>query len=79
VAQVVRRYANAERVYWVQEEPANMGAWSFVREQVMDLPLPGEKLEYAGRVAKASPAVGSMRLHRLEQAELIEAAFRGLG
>jgi 2-oxoglutarate dehydrogenase complex dehydrogenase (E1) component-like enzyme len=78
VAEVVRRYTNSERVYWVQEEPANMGAWTFVRERIVDALLPGENLAYAGRTPKASPAVGSMRLHRREQAELLDAAFAGL-
>jgi 2-oxoglutarate dehydrogenase E1 component len=78
VAAAVRRYAGAERVFWAQEEPANMGAWTFVRERVHEL-LPGRtKLGYAGRPASASPAVGSTRLHRREQAALVEVAFAGL-
>ena len=76
--EVVRRYAQAERLYWVQEEPANMGAWTFVRGLIQDLLLPGEKLAYAGRKPSASPATGSMRVHRAEQAALIDAAFGGL-
>jgi 2-oxoglutarate dehydrogenase E1 component len=74
----VRRYSGAERLYWVQEEPANMGAWSFVRERIQDALLPDEKLAYAGRVPAASPAAGSMRVHRREQQALIDVAFRGL-
>ena len=78
VSDVIRRYPNSQRVYWVQEEPANMGAWTFVRERIVDALLPGENLAYAGRTPKASPAVGSMRLHRREQAQLLDAAFVGL-
>jgi len=76
--EIVQRYDGAERLYWVQEEPANMGAWSFVRERIQDLLLPGAKLSYAGRVPAASPAAGSMRVHRREQQALIDVAFSDL-
>jgi len=78
ICQVLQRYAKAELVYWVQEEPANMGGWTFVRERIQDALLPGQKLAYAGRVPSASTAVGSMRIHKKEQAALLDAAFAGL-
>jgi 2-oxoglutarate dehydrogenase E1 component len=75
---IVERYAHVESVFWVQEEPANMGGWIFVRDRVQGL-LPGHaKLSYAGRRASASTATGSPRIHRLEQAALVQAAFLGL-
>jgi 2-oxoglutarate dehydrogenase E1 component len=78
LAEAIRRHPRAERVFWVQEEPANMGAWTFVRERIQELLPSGTALGYAGRKASASPAVGSGRCHRREQAELVEAAFTGL-
>jgi len=78
LAVAMRRYPGAERVFWVQEEPANMGAWTFVRERIQELLPAGTNLGYAGRRASASPAVGSGRIHRREQAALVEAAFAGL-
>ncbi|MCZ6464379.1 MAG: hypothetical protein O7A09_08565 [Proteobacteria bacterium] len=78
VAETVRSYPRAERVVWVQEEPANMGAWTFVRERIQDALLPDEKLAYAGRHPSASPATGSTRVHRQEQAALLAHAFDGL-
>jgi len=63
-------------VFWVQEEPANMGAWMFLRVRF------GEKLfsrfPFSGvtRPASASAATGSHKRHKQEQAELIEAAFK---
>jgi 2-oxoglutarate dehydrogenase E1 component len=78
VSELVQRYASSERSYWVQEEPANMGAWTFVRERLDDaLPL-SQRPFYSGRDMRASPAGGSMRIHRKEQAELLAAAFEGL-
>jgi 2-oxoglutarate dehydrogenase E1 component len=78
LAAALRRYPAAERLFWVQEEPANMGAWTFVRERLQELLPAGSTLGYAGRRASASPAVGSGRIHRREQAALLEAAFAGL-
>jgi 2-oxoglutarate dehydrogenase E1 component len=72
---VLARMPNATHVCWVQEEPANMGPWTFVRERLQALLPPKAKLAYAGRLASASPAVGSARVHRLELAELLAAAF----
>jgi 2-oxoglutarate dehydrogenase E1 component len=76
--ELLHRFAKAETVFWVQEEPANMGGWTFVRERIQDLLLPHQKVGYAGRKAAASTAVGSMRLHREQQKALLDAAFAGL-
>jgi len=78
VAAAAARYPGATEVFWAQEEPANMGPWTFVRERIQDALRPGAKLGYAGRLASASTAVGSMRLHRLQLRDLLEAAYRGL-
>ena len=78
IAGALRRYPTAERIVWVQEEPANMGPWTFVRERLQDALVNGAKLAYAGRQASASTAVGSGRVHRREQAALVAAAFEGL-
>ena len=78
IAELLRAFPGAERVVWAQEEPANMGGWTFVRERLSDALLPSQKLAYAGRRASASPAAGSMRVHREEQAALVATAFDGL-
>ena len=78
VAETIRLYDSADRVVWVQEEPQNMGAWSFVRERIEGVLLPFERFTYAGRSAAASTATGSMRIHRQQQASLVDKAFEGL-
>jgi 2-oxoglutarate dehydrogenase E1 component len=78
LAASLQRYARADRIFWVQEEPANMGAWTFVRERIQDALLPSQQLAYAGRPESASTAVGSLRLHKEQQAALVAAAFAGL-
>jgi len=75
---LLSQYPNARRVIWVQEEPANMGAWTFVRDRLQGL-LPAQaELAYAGRKPSASTAVGSTRLHLKEQAGLVGEAYEGL-
>ncbi len=78
IADAIQAFAGAERVVWAQEEPANMGAWTFVRDRLQGLLLPNQKLAYAGRPPSASPAAGSLRVHRDQQEALIAAAFDGL-
>jgi 2-oxoglutarate dehydrogenase E1 component len=65
------RYDGAELV-WVQEEPRNMGAWSFVLQRLGELDLP---VAYAGRPDNPSPATGSYRRHQAEQDHLVRRAF----
>ena len=68
-----QQYGSPAKVVWVQDEPQNMGGWSFISpliENVLKL-----KPIYAGRDSAASPAVGALSVHKLEQADLIRQAF----
>ena len=76
LAAILDRYPNAKDVRWVQEEPANQGAWPYFG---LELPekLP-ERLGGLTRVSRrrmAAPAPGSSRVHEVEQAEIIDAAL----
>jgi multifunctional 2-oxoglutarate metabolism enzyme len=71
---VLAQYPNAEDFAWVQEEPANQGAWSFVALNLLEH-LEGVRLRRISRPAAAAPAVGSAKLHDAEQAALVEAAL----
>jgi 2-oxoglutarate decarboxylase len=77
IAAAIRTYPGAE-IMWVQDEPANQGAWPFI---AMNLPQAlasrGETraLQVASRAASASPATGSSKKHALQQAQLIAKAF----
>ncbi len=75
VAETLRRFRSAGTVVWAQEEPANMGAWSFLRDRLEDALQPDQRLVYAGRPDTASPAAGSIRVHRLEQTAVIAQTF----
>ncbi|MGQ0572789.1 MAG: multifunctional oxoglutarate decarboxylase/oxoglutarate dehydrogenase thiamine pyrophosphate-binding subunit/dihydrolipoyllysine-residue succinyltransferase subunit [Pseudonocardia sp.] len=77
LAAVLERYPGVEAVRWVQEEPANQGAWPY-----LGLELPDKLPRLAGvkRVSRrrmAAPAAGSSKVHEVEQAELIAQAFEG--
>ncbi|TAL37748.1 MAG: 2-oxoglutarate dehydrogenase E1 component [Spirochaetes bacterium] len=76
IGAALEKYAEATEYYWVQEEPRNRGAWRFIREH-FDIHFPGIRLGYIGREASASPAAGSLRLHREEQQAIVAAATGG--
>jgi 2-oxoglutarate dehydrogenase E1 component len=67
-------FPKAKHFVWCQEESANMGAWSYLQPSLRRL-LNDKKVLYAGRNASASPAVGSLGIHKQEQKVLIEEAF----
>jgi 2-oxoglutarate dehydrogenase E1 component len=73
------RYGGVRELLWVQEEPRNMGAWSFVRPRLEA--LVGDAVagpRFVGRPASASPATGSSESHKFEQDQIMEAAFAEL-
>src|SRR5262245_29867151 len=73
VRAVLASYPGAEDYVWVQEEPANQGAWSFIALNLLEH-LDGVRLRRVSRPAAAAPAVGSTRTHEAEQAAIIDAA-----
>ena len=74
VREVIEKYRSATQYAWVQEEPHNMGGWTFVRERLENL-LRGSELRYIGRTASASPATGSYSVHQKEQMGLVVEAL----
>jgi 2-oxoglutarate dehydrogenase E1 component len=75
---VVARYPNLREVIWLQEEPKNMGAWSYMAPRLRDLIGREPRIDYIGRPDRASPAEGSPHLHQSEQARIVAEAFSGL-
>ncbi len=73
---VVSRYSNVSEVLWAQEEPRNMGAWSFIQPRLQELLGSRAVIRYVGRVESASPATGSAKVHAKEQAAILEEALR---
>ena len=76
LAEIAAGYPKAARTIWVQEEPRNMGAWSFVFEHAAEfLPRGCAMLEYVGRAASPSPATGNAGVHKKELEQLLAEAF----
>ena len=71
----VAAYPNARDAAWVQEEPRNMGAWSFVRERSADFLPAGMNLRYVGRAASPSPASGNASVHKRELEQFLSDAL----
>ncbi len=69
------RYGEASEVVWLQEEPENMGAWSFVHARLHACLPERLRLRHVSRPESASPAIGSAALHQLEQADLLRRAI----
>jgi len=70
----VARHPDAREIVWVQEEPANMGALSYVLPRIQHY-IQGIPVRSVKRSASASPATGSAKAHELEQKTLITLAF----
>ncbi len=70
VKEIVKKYKNAKEHYWTQEEPENMGAWSYLLRTLKDV-----KLHCIARPESASPATGSKKVHEQQQKSLIERTF----
>jgi 2-oxoglutarate dehydrogenase complex dehydrogenase (E1) component-like enzyme len=75
---LLERYPKARQVWWVQEEPANMGAWFYVRDRLPHLLSERGKLRHVARQPSASPASGSSKVHDREQSEILAAALAKL-
>jgi 2-oxoglutarate dehydrogenase E1 component len=76
IVELLGRYKSAKEFIWVQEEPANMGALSFVVPRLKR--IVGAKLRTIKRAANATPATGSAKAHELEQKTLISMALGGV-
>jgi 2-oxoglutarate dehydrogenase E1 component len=72
---VFASYASTADIVWVQEEPANQGAWPFMALHLPELLGPGQTLRRVSRKASASPASGSAKVHEAEQQALVAGAF----
>ena len=74
VEKIIKSYKNAKAVVWVQEEPQNMGAWSYIRPRLEDI-LTSQDLRYVGRRYSGTTAEGTGKAHQAEQSRIIDDAF----
>ena len=70
IKKILAKYMKAERVIWMQEEPENMGAWSFILRKWND-----KNIELLSRKSSGSPAAGSSMVHANRQEKLMDSLF----
>ena len=70
IDKVLKKYSDAE-VFWVQEEPSNMGAWQHIFMSLHDRTA----MKCISRKASASPATGYKKVHDAQQKEIVDKAF----
>jgi 2-oxoglutarate dehydrogenase E1 component len=63
---------------WVQEEPQNMGPWTFIEPRLRPLLPLSSALRYVGRQPSASPATGNATVHKKELSKLVDDSFLSL-
>jgi 2-oxoglutarate dehydrogenase E1 component len=71
--EILKPFPKNAKFVWCQEEPQNMGAWTFIEPRLRTIFC--SEIAYAGRDASASPAVGALARHKREQAALVADAF----
>ena len=71
---VISSFPNAKEIVWTQEEPVNMGGWSFVRSRLETL-ANGKEVTYVGRKGSGSTAEGSLKSHITEQQRIVQDAL----
>lgn len=72
---VLAHYPNAREVVWVQEEPRNMGAWTYISPHLSDVVGSRMELKVVSRPERSSPATGFSDLYQAEQERIIEEAL----
>ena len=79
LSEEMSRFKNVEEIVWCQEEPRNMGSWSFIfeplEETLIEIGAPVTRPAYAGRAAAAAPAAGTMKRHLVRQEKLVDEAL----
>ena len=77
--ELAEKYTGCDQVWWVQEEPANMGAWNYVHGKLHRILRDRAQLRHIARPPSPSPASGSSAVHDREQEQLFLDAFADLG
>ncbi|MES1259815.1 MAG: multifunctional oxoglutarate decarboxylase/oxoglutarate dehydrogenase thiamine pyrophosphate-binding subunit/dihydrolipoyllysine-residue succinyltransferase subunit [Gemmatimonadota bacterium] len=75
VTELLSRYPSLTEVVWTQEEPRNMGPWTFMEQRLSPILPPGVYLRYVGRPERAAPSEGYTSAHTIEQARIVNEAL----
>jgi len=69
--EIFASFPKATQLFWTQEEPKNMGGWSFVEDRLRKVKPENVELRYVGRAVSASPATGSYAIHEMEHKQIV--------
>lgn len=75
IKQIFDQYKNIKGYYWVQEEPSNMGAYTYILPILQSLLPQGKAVTYVGRTRSAVTAAGSHTKHEIEHEQIMNKAF----
>jgi 2-oxoglutarate dehydrogenase E1 component len=73
---IQERYPSLKEIVWLQEEPQNMGAWTYMEPRIRAIATEAIRIRYIGRPARSSTASGYQNIHKYEQAQMIENALK---
>ncbi|WP_349407489.1 2-oxoglutarate dehydrogenase E1 component [Pseudalkalibacillus sp. SCS-8] len=75
IIEYLEKYENLEEIIWVQEEPKNMGAWTYVESRIKSIASNRVTISYIGRPDRSSPAGGEPDVHKKEQERILDQAL----
>ena len=75
VADVLAQYPNADEIFWLQEEPENMGPWNVIKGRLYEAHEETHRIQRISRTESGSPATGTKAIHDQEQEDLFAAIF----
>ncbi|WP_301109282.1 2-oxoglutarate dehydrogenase E1 component [Sporosarcina sp.] len=75
ITEILKRFPKVKDLVWVQEEPKNMGTWSFAYKYLQEI-ADGKDISYVGRIHRSSPSEGDGASHKIEQNRIIEEALK---
>ncbi len=76
VMQLIKSYSGVTQIFWVQEEPMNMGAWYHLSRRIGKRRPYDIRWDYIGRPRRASPSEGFSGAHQIEQERIVTTALR---
>jgi 2-oxoglutarate dehydrogenase E1 component len=75
IQETIQSYSKGVEVFWVQEEPQNMGPWPYIQSRMLECLPEDQQPAYFGRPASSSPAEGSSTRHQATQSHILDEAL----
>ncbi|HZG71686.1 MAG TPA: 2-oxoglutarate dehydrogenase E1 component [Chondromyces sp.] len=75
ISNILSRFENLKEIVWLQEEPQNMGPWTYIDPRLRDVAPDGVTVRYVGRRRRSSPSEGDAVVHKKEQARILQMAL----